>query len=752
MKHVLITTLFLGSLLIAGHAGDAPPTQAKNAPKEAAATQTAARHSLEDKFRLALIEEETSQHLDSVIQAYKEVIAGLDDQRKMSVTAIFHLGECYRKQGKTNEALAQYERILRDFSEQKQVLDFARRRLAEMAPGKSGKEIAQMPGQPVPKIFDPEQVKMIREEIKLVETQLLTIQKKIENGMAPTDELYKPQRDLFTLKRLLPENAEAANQKSLLEQQLKLVEMSLQEMRNKIQVGAAPPLDAIPIERELLGLKRELMAVSQAAPDTANAPEVDAATPEEAAEIQKLKAIVKDSPDLINAKDADGKIPLGKAAASGHLAAVKYLIANGANIGAKYAWNRTALHAASEGGHKSVVEFLLSQGADVNAKDYDGATPLFLAVDKAFKSVIEVLMANKADVDSSGCIYPLSTRDANSPIRRYTPLYISCLHGHLDVARLLLAGKADPNATNSTGETPIFAPFRQAYDRKDWENKFLEVIELLCRNKADININIKKNDGLFCDGGTPLHYAAQYNPKAAELLISNGAHVNATDENSYTPLHNAANRIDAESARCLLAHGAEVNAKNKTGDTPLHLAIRMNNIRMVELLLQNKADVNMPDQSGLTPLAMTKSVEVYNPINRSYALKASPELEALLRQHGAADMPGSTAAPDEKIATPGQTNENQTANSNANSENRWFYIGGEVKTSGRLAYTGKLSVLEAIITAGGFTDFANRRKVQLVRAKDGSTVTLDCNKARGNPELDLPVNPGDKIIVPRNVF
>jgi protein involved in polysaccharide export with SLBB domain len=61
-------------------------------------------------------------------------------------------------------------------------------------------------------------------------------------------------------------------------------------------------------------------------------------------------------------------------------------------------------------------------------------------------------------------------------------------------------------------------------------------------------------------------------------------------------------------------------------------------------------------------------------------------------------------------------------------------------------------VLEAIITAGGFTDFANRRKVQLVRAKDGSTVTLDCNKARGNPELDLPVNPGDKIIVPRNVF
>ena len=76
-----------------------------------------------------------------------------------------------------------------------------------------------------------------------------------------------------------------------------------------------------------------------------------------------------------------------------------------------------------------------------------------------------------------------------------------------------------------------------------------------------------------------------------------------------------------------------------------------------------------------------------------------------------------------------------------------YYVGGEVRNGGRQPYLGPVTVLGAIKAAGDFTDFANRKKVQVIRA-DGSSRTVDCVKALKNPQLDLPVYPGDRIDVP----
>ena len=213
-KTLIIIALLINSLLIAARAADtaAGQTNSVSPSKEAVAMTLSSWNSLEDKFRMALIEEETGQQLDPAIQAYKEVIAALDEQRKMAVTAIFHLGECYRKQGKTNEALAQYERIVRDFSEQQPVVELAQQRCFEFAPGKYNKLTAVKP--PWQSTFDPEQVKMIREEIGLVERELEVCCQKIKVGKALESELYKPQMDIYKLKRLLPENAGLENQRN----------------------------------------------------------------------------------------------------------------------------------------------------------------------------------------------------------------------------------------------------------------------------------------------------------------------------------------------------------------------------------------------------------------------------------------------------------------------------------------------------------------------------------------------------------
>ncbi|HMP81302.1 MAG TPA: polysaccharide biosynthesis/export family protein [Verrucomicrobiota bacterium] len=82
---------------------------------------------------------------------------------------------------------------------------------------------------------------------------------------------------------------------------------------------------------------------------------------------------------------------------------------------------------------------------------------------------------------------------------------------------------------------------------------------------------------------------------------------------------------------------------------------------------------------------------------------------------------------------------------------RVYYVGGEVKMPGPKMYLGKTTVTKAIQTAGDFTDFANKRSVKLTRA-DGTKLTVNCNKAIGNPALDPPVFPGDQIHVKRRIF
>jgi len=79
---------------------------------------------------------------------------------------------------------------------------------------------------------------------------------------------------------------------------------------------------------------------------------------------------------------------------------------------------------------------------------------------------------------------------------------------------------------------------------------------------------------------------------------------------------------------------------------------------------------------------------------------------------------------------------------------RWYYVGGEVRLPNRQQYAGDMTVLRAIDTAGGFTDFANKRKIELRRA-NGQSVTINAEKARKDSKLDHPVYPNDQVWVPK---
>jgi len=83
-------------------------------------------------------------------------------------------------------------------------------------------------------------------------------------------------------------------------------------------------------------------------------------------------------------------------------------------------------------------------------------------------------------------------------------------------------------------------------------------------------------------------------------------------------------------------------------------------------------------------------------------------------------------------------------------ETTYFYVDGEVVQRGQKEYPGQMTIVGAIAAAGGFTDFAKETKVRLTRGNH--TQIINVNKATTDPRDDVPVYPGDRIIVPRKIL
>jgi protein involved in polysaccharide export with SLBB domain len=84
-------------------------------------------------------------------------------------------------------------------------------------------------------------------------------------------------------------------------------------------------------------------------------------------------------------------------------------------------------------------------------------------------------------------------------------------------------------------------------------------------------------------------------------------------------------------------------------------------------------------------------------------------------------------------------------------QDRVFHVGGEVKNANRYIYTGYTTVMRAIDTAGGFTDFAKKTRIILTRA-NGQKIKVNGKEARDHPEKDPEVYPGDRVDVMKRLW
>jgi len=85
---------------------------------------------------------------------------------------------------------------------------------------------------------------------------------------------------------------------------------------------------------------------------------------------------------------------------------------------------------------------------------------------------------------------------------------------------------------------------------------------------------------------------------------------------------------------------------------------------------------------------------------------------------------------------------------NVRADRRSYFVSGEVKLPGEKEHTGQITAMRAIATAGDFTDFAKKSKIEVIRS-NGEKVQVDGKKALKDPSKDVPVYPGDTVHVHR---
>lgn len=159
------------------------------------------------------------------------------------------------------------------------------------------------------------------------------------------------------------------------------------------------------------------------------------------------------------------------------------------------------------------------------------------------------------------------------------------------IQKYLSAGRNVDKQSSITGDTLLHDA---AFFGKE------EVAKLLLTTyKANVNATNQY-------GETPLHKAAsRQHVSLVGLLLAYQAHVDACDNNGTTPLCCAigGGREDTQVVRLLLENKADPNkAESGLGHTPLHKASIDGNREFCELLLRYKANIYAQDKFGKQPL------------------------------------------------------------------------------------------------------------------------------------------------------
>jgi len=172
-------------------------------------------------------------------------------------------------------------------------------------------------------------------------------------------------------------------------------------------------------------------------------------------DVEKVKTLLAENPDLVNAKDQDGWTPLHMAAATGNKGVVALLLANKADINVKNTDGSTPLFIAEKNGHRDVADMLRQHEAtEITVRQGKSLTerPKYTA-SQQLQVAWGLIQQGKYDEGIQACKEVLATKGA-SPKEisgaQFNIAYCLEFQGKYDEAmqaykQVLLVEKGDPN-------------------------------------------------------------------------------------------------------------------------------------------------------------------------------------------------------------------------------------------------------------------------------------------------------------------
>lgn len=102
----------------------------------------------------------------------------------------------------------------------------------------------------------------------------------------------------------------------------------------------------------------------------------------------------------------------------------------------------------------------------------------------------------------------------------------------------------------------------------------------------------------------------------------------------------------------------------------------------------------------------------------------------------------------QQLYTEGEIYRNITVNVLTSAKS--YYMEGEVDRPQEYPLNRRITLLQAIAAAGGYNDFANPKNITITR--NGQIIKANAKDIEKHPELDIPIEAGDRIKINRSVF
>ncbi len=248
--------------------------------------------------------------------------------------------------------------------------------------------------------------------------------------------------------------------------------------------------------------------------------------------------------------DSGGLSPLHYAARENCHACVEVLIKNKADINLPDPDGVSPLLVAIFNANWDIAQQLIEAGADVNQWDIFGETPLFTAVNlrsrvdggrgtsidpmpKATGTQIVRMLLDRGANPNAQLFFGPANLTGNTNTRGSSPLIRAANNGDVEMVKLLLEKGADATIMTADRQTAIHAVIAG----RSQEKQAIELIGMLVKAGADVNVVALINHPQEIRGGTALHYAVRKRQKELiKYLGSLKIDLDAVDQDGLTAL------------------------------------------------------------------------------------------------------------------------------------------------------------------------------------------------------------------------